>query len=90
MLGYFLGILFFAGTSAYLWYITSYAAYIYAVLGLSLTTMLADPGKITLKRRVDGKETAFKLDAKRMARANGPGDFPVLPGDTITVGESLF
>lgn len=53
-------------------------------------TKIADPAKITLKRRVDGKEAVFKLDAKRIARGAGEEDFQVLPGDTITVGESMF
>ena len=53
-------------------------------------TKIADPGHITLKRQVGGKDTVFKLDAKSMARGTASSDFVVLPGDTITVGESMF
>jgi polysaccharide export outer membrane protein len=53
-------------------------------------TKVADPAHITLKRRVAGKDTVFKLDAKSMARGTAASDFTVLPGDTITVGESMF
>jgi len=52
-------------------------------------TRIADPSKITLKRSVDGRESVIKLDAKRMANENGSA-FEILPGDVITVGESIF
>lgn len=45
--GYLSGVVLFVGLTAYLWFSTSYAPYIYAVFGLSLTTLTADPGKIT-------------------------------------------
>jgi polysaccharide export outer membrane protein len=52
-------------------------------------TPLADPAKVTLKRRVAGKETVFRLDAKRMAKdASTPVN--IESGDIITVGERLF
>jgi len=50
---------------------------------------LADPAKITLKRRVDGKPTVLKLDAKRMARDSSV-PLEIQSGDIITVGERLF
>ncbi len=53
-------------------------------------TKIADPAKITLKRRVENKDVIFKLNAKTMARDDTATDFMVLPGDTITVGESIF
>jgi polysaccharide export outer membrane protein len=53
-------------------------------------TRIADPGKITLKRTVNGKEGLFKLNAKRMASGEATSEFEVLPGDVISVGESLF
>jgi protein involved in polysaccharide export with SLBB domain len=53
-------------------------------------TRIADPGKITLKRTVNGKENVFKLNAKRMASGDDTAEFEILPGDVITVGESLF
>ena len=46
--------------------------------------------KITLKRRVEKKDVIFKLNAKTMARDDTATDFMVLPGGTITVGESIF
>lgn len=52
-------------------------------------TRIADPARITLKRSVGGKESVIKLDAKRMANENGSA-FEILPGDVITVGESIF
>jgi polysaccharide export outer membrane protein len=52
-------------------------------------TGIADPTRITLKRTVDGKPTALKLNAKRMAEdASTPVE--IQSGDIITVGERLF
>lgn len=53
-------------------------------------TRIADPGKIMLKRSVGGKEEIFKLNAKSMAKGDSKAEFEVLPGDVITVGESIF
>ena len=53
-------------------------------------TRIADPGKITLKRTQGGKEEVFKLNAKNMAKGDSKTEFEVLPGDVITVGESIF
>lgn len=53
-------------------------------------TRIADPGKITLKRTKNGRETVIKLNAKRMASGDANSEFEVLAGDVITVGESLF
>ncbi|MDQ6860078.1 MAG: polysaccharide biosynthesis/export family protein [Verrucomicrobiota bacterium] len=53
-------------------------------------TRVADPGKITLKRRTAGEERVFRLDGKRLARGQGSELFLVVPGDVITVGERLF
>ncbi len=53
-------------------------------------TRIADPGKITVKRTANGKDGLFKLNAKRMASGDSSGEFDILPGDVITVGESLF
>jgi hypothetical protein len=52
-------------------------------------TRIAVPAKITLKRTVDGRESVIKLNAKRMASEN-VSTFEILPGDVITVGESIF
>ena len=48
-------------------------------------TRIAAPEKVSIKR---GKEL-IRVDAKRQARG-GHDAFTVLPGDTITVGESIF
>ena len=53
-------------------------------------TRIAEPGKITVKRRVGDKEQVFNVNAKRMAKNPGTERFEVQPGDTITVAESIF
>ena len=50
----------------------------------------ADPGKVIVKRQVNGKDTVYKLNAKAMAGDKEAKPFEVLPGDTITVSESIF
>ncbi len=51
---------------------------------------IADAAKITVKRTVSGKETLVKVNGKRMASGEENVNFEVLPGDIISVGESLF
>ena len=53
-------------------------------------TRIANPGKVTVKRRVGGQETVIRVDAKKMARSSSDSTFLVQPGDVITVGESIF
>ncbi|MDE2021182.1 MAG: hypothetical protein KGJ13_12675, partial [Patescibacteria group bacterium] len=53
-------------------------------------TRVANPSKVTLMRRIDGKEQTFHLNARRMASGSTESVFKVLPGDVITVAESLF
>jgi len=53
-------------------------------------TRLADPGRITVKRRIDGSEKIMRLDGKRLARAESAEPFAIESGDVITVGERLF
>lgn len=53
-------------------------------------TRIANPGKVTLMRRVEGQQKTFDLNAKRMASGSGESAFAVLPGDVITVAESRF
>lgn len=48
-------------------------------------TRIAAPERITVKRR----DQVLRVDAKRLARESGKG-FLVQPGDSITVGESIF
>ena len=47
----------------YLWYVTSFAAYIYGVMGLSLTTLLSEPGKTTFLRQHFSPRDLFKIRA---------------------------
>ena len=51
---------------------------------------LANPAKIIVKRRVNGKEVVMQLNGKALAGNTSAQPFEVLPGDTITVAESLF
>jgi len=53
-------------------------------------TRIADAGRITLKRTVDGKQSVMHLNAKKMAGGSTESEFPVHSGDIITVGESIF
>jgi len=53
-------------------------------------TRLADPGRIIIKRRIDGSEKIFRLDGKRLARGESGEPFSIRTGDVITVGERLF
>ena len=48
-------------------------------------TRIAAPERISVRRG----ERIFRVDAKRLAKREGEG-FRVEPGDTITVGESIF
>ena len=52
-------------------------------------TKQANPARIYIKRRVNDREAVLTVDAKRMARRDAP-PFKILPGDTITVGETIF
>jgi len=53
-------------------------------------TRMADPAKITLKRRTEGKEMLLRLNAKSMASGASSSGFEIQPEDVITVGESMF
>jgi len=48
-------------------------------------TRIAAPERISVKRR----DQILRVDAKRLAHAGGKS-FQIQPGDTITVGESIF
>ena len=53
-------------------------------------TRIAAPERIGVRRRGNGRgDQLIRVDAKRLARGGG-GNFKVEPGDTITVGESIF
>ena len=53
-------------------------------------TRIAAPERIDVRRQGNGRgDKLIRVDAKRLARSGG-GNFKVEPGDTITVGESIF
>ena len=53
-------------------------------------TRIAAPARISIRRHSNaGKDEIIRVDAKRLARGDR-GNFTVLPGDAITVGESIF
>ena len=53
-------------------------------------TRIAEPSSITVKRSENGVESLMKLNAKRMARGDASAAFKILPGDVISVPESMF
>jgi polysaccharide export outer membrane protein len=52
-------------------------------------TPIAAPDRITVRRHNANGDQILKVNAKRLAKGKGAG-FLVEPGDTITVGESIF
>jgi protein involved in polysaccharide export with SLBB domain len=52
-------------------------------------TRIAAPERITVRRQGAGSDQIFKVNAKRFTKGSG-GGFHIEPGDTITVGESIF
>jgi polysaccharide export outer membrane protein len=52
-------------------------------------TRIAAPERITVRRHNANGDQILKVNAKRLAKGKGEG-FLVEPGDTITVGESIF
>lgn len=52
-------------------------------------TRIAAPERITVRRQGGNGDQIFKVNAKKFNKRNG-GGFRVEPGDTITVGESIF
>jgi len=53
-------------------------------------TRIADPGRVTVRRNVDGKDVVLRVNAKDLERNDNVKPFLVKPGDTITVPESIF
>lgn len=55
-------------------------------------TKIANPGKITVRRILDGKESIISVDGKRLLKQKYASEpiFQVMPGDTIVVGEAIF
>ncbi|HEX7517229.1 MAG TPA: polysaccharide biosynthesis/export family protein [Chthoniobacterales bacterium] len=52
-------------------------------------TRIAAPERISVRRKDARGEQVMRVDGKKLARGAG-GSFKVEPGDTITVGESIF
>ena len=52
-------------------------------------TRIAAPERITVRRHNASGDQIFKVNAKRFTKGSG-GGFLIVPGDTITVGESIF
>jgi protein involved in polysaccharide export with SLBB domain len=52
-------------------------------------TRIAAPERITVRRQGANGDQIFKVNAKKFNKTGG-GGFRVEPGDTITVGESIF
>jgi polysaccharide export outer membrane protein len=52
-------------------------------------TRIAAPERITVRRQGPNGDQVFKVNAKKFNKS-GSGSFLVEPGDTITVGESIF
>jgi len=53
-------------------------------------TRIGSPSRIRVTRTVNGEQKVFKLDAAAMARDNKALPFEILPGDTVTVLETIF
>ena len=53
-------------------------------------TTKANPGKIVVKRQINGKDVVFELNGKALAAKKNTQPFEILPGDTVTVAESIF
>jgi polysaccharide export outer membrane protein len=53
-------------------------------------TRLANPAKITVKRRENDRDEIFEVNGKDLARGDNGKSFRVKPGDMITVGERMF
>ena len=53
-------------------------------------TRIANPGKVVVKRNEGGIEKVYNFNAKQMARTATESTFRIMPGDVITVAESIF
>ena len=53
-------------------------------------TRIANLSKVILKRREGGAENVYQFNAKKMARSGADSSFRIIPGDVITVSESIF
>ena len=53
-------------------------------------TRIANRKKVTIKRRVGGREVIMRIDAKLLASEGSSRPVEILVGDVITVAESMF
>jgi protein involved in polysaccharide export with SLBB domain len=53
-------------------------------------TRIANPSKVVVKRNEGGIERVYNFNAKQMARTATDSTFRIMPGDVITVAESIF
>jgi protein involved in polysaccharide export with SLBB domain len=53
-------------------------------------TRIANPSNVVLKRNEGGVEKVYNFNAKKMARTATDSTFRIMPGDVITVAESIF
>ena len=52
-------------------------------------TRIAAPERVSVRRQSAGGDQVIKVNAKRLTRSGGES-FRVVPGDTVTVAESIF
>lgn len=53
-------------------------------------TRIANPSNVVVKRNEGGVEKVYNFNAKKMARTATDSTFRIMPGDVITVAESIF
>jgi polysaccharide export outer membrane protein len=53
-------------------------------------TRIADPGNITVRRKVANEDKVYRINAKKLASDKEAKPFMIQPDDVINVGESLF
>lgn len=53
-------------------------------------TRIADPGNITVRRKVAGEDKVFRVNGKKLASDKEAKPFLMQADDVVTVGESLF
>jgi polysaccharide export outer membrane protein len=53
-------------------------------------TRIANPSSVVVMRKNDGEDQTLHLNARQMATGHKNSGFTVLPGDVITVAQSVF
>ncbi len=62
-LGHIFGALIFAGFTAYLWYVSTYAPYLYALIGISMTILFSETGRVNFIKQWFSKSDFQKIRA---------------------------